>query len=54
MHAAAEARDARVTRANIDKAKALLGWEPRVSFEDGLRRFAAWRVAEEARRSALC
>ena len=30
--------DPRQRRPNIDKARALLGWEPRISFEEGLRR----------------
>jgi len=27
---------------NYGKAKALLGWEPRVSLEEGIRRTEAW------------
>lgn len=30
------------TYANIDKAKKLLGWEPEVSLEEGIRRLVAW------------
>ncbi len=30
------------TYANIDKAKELLGWEPKVPFEEGVRRMVAW------------
>ena len=30
-------------RYSVDKAKALLGWEPEVSLEEGLRRLVAWR-----------
>ncbi|MEX0664428.1 MAG: NAD-dependent epimerase/dehydratase family protein [Acidimicrobiia bacterium] len=31
---------------SAEKARSLLGWEPRVSFEDGLRRYIEWRTAE--------
>jgi UDP-glucuronate 4-epimerase len=34
------------TWARIDKAQALLGYVPQVSFEDGLRRFADWLGAQ--------
>lgn len=30
------------TEADIDRARELIGWEPGVKFEEGLRRFAAW------------
>ena len=30
------------TFADISKAKSLLGWEPKTSFEDGLREFVSW------------
>jgi nucleoside-diphosphate-sugar epimerase len=40
------------TSANIEQAKALLDWRPRVGFDDGLRRtidwFTAWRAQAEA------
>ena len=35
------------TWASIDKARALLGWEPQTRFEDGLARFVAWMRAEK-------
>jgi nucleoside-diphosphate-sugar epimerase len=38
---------------NIEKARAALGWEPRVSPEDGLRRTIAWFRAE-MEREGLC
>jgi UDP-glucuronate 4-epimerase len=41
--------DVPLTAADLRKAKALLGWEPRTSLADGLRRYAAW--AKEARPS---
>jgi len=31
--------------ANISKARAVLGWEPRISFEEGLRRTLHWAVS---------
>ena len=34
--------DVRVTHAAIDRAQSLLGYEPRVSLEEGLQRYAAW------------
>lgn len=34
--------DVDVTYADITKAKKLLNWEPRVSFEEGIRRFVEW------------
>jgi UDP-glucuronate 4-epimerase len=34
--------DVPITWASIDKAKALLNWEPAVSFTQGLERFGAW------------
>jgi UDP-glucose 4-epimerase len=30
-------------RYSVDKAKTMLGWEPQVSLEEGLRRLVAWR-----------
>lgn len=36
--------DVDFTFANIDKAKALLGYDPRVSVEEGVRRFYEWYV----------
>lgn len=37
--------DVDVTCADITKAKKFLGWEPRVSFEKGIRRFVEWYKA---------
>jgi UDP-glucose 4-epimerase len=31
---------------SAEKARRLLGWEPKVSFEDGLARYVEWRTAE--------
>ena len=36
------AADMDVTWADISKAKKLLGWEPKVGFEEGLRRLVEW------------
>jgi len=37
--------DVRHSRASIEKARARLGFEPKVSFEDGLARTVAWYAA---------
>ena len=34
--------DPRRRRPNLDKARAILGWEPQVTLEDGLRRVVEW------------
>jgi dTDP-glucose 4,6-dehydratase len=34
--------DPRLRRPDISRAREVLGWEPRVSFEDGMRRTIAW------------
>jgi nucleoside-diphosphate-sugar epimerase len=45
----ARAGDVTDSQADIRKAKQLLGYEPLVSFEDGLRQTLAWyRTAREA------
>jgi UDP-glucuronate 4-epimerase len=31
-----------VTWADISKAKTLLGWEPKVGFEEGMKRLMEW------------
>ncbi len=36
------AGDALHSKSNIDKAKELLGWEPKVSFEEGVKRTKEW------------
>jgi UDP-glucose 4-epimerase len=41
-YAEARAGDIRHSRADIGKARALLGYEPKVPFEDGLARTLAW------------
>ena len=34
--------DMDVTWADISKAKKILGWEPKISFEEGIKRLMAW------------
>jgi dTDP-glucose 4,6-dehydratase len=34
--------DPKIRRPDITRAKEILGWEPRVGFEDGMRRTIAW------------
>jgi len=36
--------DMKATWANIEKAKELLGWEPEVSLEEGIRRTVEWHI----------
>ncbi|MCL5072246.1 MAG: GDP-mannose 4,6-dehydratase [Actinobacteria bacterium] len=35
-----------ITFANIDKAKRLLGWQPKISHEEGMKRFIQWYVSK--------
>lgn len=39
--------DMDVTWADISKAKKLLNWEPKVSFEDGMRRLVQWHQGQD-------
>jgi UDP-glucose 4-epimerase len=41
-HGPARAGDVRHSLASVEKAKALLGWEPRVDWREGLERTLAW------------
>ncbi len=41
-HEPARKGDVRHSQADVGKAKALLGWTPRVAFEEGLRRTVEW------------
>lgn len=34
--------DVPITYANVSKAKSLLGWQPKVPIEEGIKRFVAW------------
>ncbi len=40
--------DASVNFANVDKARRLLGWEPRVSMEEGVSSLVNWYLAERS------
>jgi dTDP-glucose 4,6-dehydratase len=42
-----------VRQPDITKAKATLGWEPKVSLEEGLRRTVPWFREELRRRGEL-
>lgn len=37
-----QAGDVNITYANIEKAKKLIGYQPKVSFEDGIEKFVKW------------
>jgi nucleoside-diphosphate-sugar epimerase len=37
--------DVQATWADITKARTLLGWEPQISIEEGLRRSVEWYLA---------
>lgn len=50
-HAPGRAGEQRAVQADIGKAKRLLGWEPKTSFEEGLRKTVAW-AREEFGKSA--
>jgi nucleoside-diphosphate-sugar epimerase len=41
------AADMDITWADISKAKRLLGWEPKVSFEEGIKKLMAWHLSRE-------
>lgn len=47
-HRAPEAADIRATWADIEKARELLGWEPRVSLESGLKACVDWYMNERS------
>jgi UDP-glucuronate 4-epimerase len=42
--------DVDATHADIGRARELLGWEPSMSFEEGIERFCRWLVARDAER----
>jgi UDP-glucuronate 4-epimerase len=50
---AADKADVRATWANVDKARRLLGWEPQVHLEEGIRRSVAWYEANRELASGL-
>ena len=39
--------DMKSTWANISKAKRLLGWQPKVDFDEGMRRTVQWYLANK-------
>jgi len=39
--------DAKITYASIKKGKKLLGWEPKVSFEEGVEKYLIWHKEKE-------
>ncbi|MGE3609215.1 MAG: SDR family NAD(P)-dependent oxidoreductase [Bacteriovoracaceae bacterium] len=39
--------DMEITWADISKAKRLLNWEPKVSFEEGINRLMAWHISKK-------
>ena len=41
------AGDVRYATADISRARELLGWQPRTSFEEGLEQFLAWALETE-------
>jgi dTDP-L-rhamnose 4-epimerase len=40
--------DIRHARADIERARRLLGWSPRVGIEEGLQRLAQWAQSQPA------
>ena len=50
-HAPGRAGEQRSVQADIQKAKQLLGWEPKTSFEAGLKKTVAWAKSEFAHSS---
>jgi UDP-glucuronate 4-epimerase len=51
-HAPEQPGDVPQTWANVDKARRLLGYEPRTRFQDGIEQFARWLDAVHVKRSA--
>jgi UDP-glucose 4-epimerase len=47
------AGDIRHSLANIDRAVSELGYRPKVSFHDGLRKTVAWYLAEQEKEAAV-
>lgn len=46
-HLAANKSDMETTRANIIRARRVLGWQPEVSFEEGVQRTVDWYLANQ-------
>jgi nucleoside-diphosphate-sugar epimerase len=50
--APAQPGDVPATHADISRARMILGWTPRVAFEEGIDRFCAWLEDERAEEQA--
>jgi len=44
----AVAADMLANQANVEKARRMLGWEPQVPLEEGIRRLVEWYQAERS------
>jgi len=53
QHLPAHPADMLANQANVDKARKLLGWEPQVSLEDGVRNLVDWYNSERSWASQL-
>jgi len=51
-HAPGRPGEQRSVQADVSKAKRILGWTPKTSFEDGLRQTVAWAKSEFAKSAA--
>jgi hypothetical protein len=45
-HQPEQSGDVRITYANIDKARRLLGYQPKVAIGEGIERFCSWYLRE--------
>lgn len=52
-HAPGRPGEQRAVQADVRKAKELIGWEPRTSFEEGLRKTVAWAKSEFEKGGAM-
>ena len=42
-----QAGDVQKTKANINKAKNLIGYNPRTNFQNGIKKFMEWFLSKE-------